>query len=144
MSDERSQQHIIVGVDGSESSIDALREAAVLAKALGLPVEAVTTWEYPLEYTPLPVWSPEKDAKSVQSLAINKAFLDAPPEDLIMTTAPGSAARTLIELSKNARMLVLGSRGHGGFVGLLLGSVSAACAEHAHCPVLVVHRAPAD
>ena len=45
----------------------------------------------------------------------------------------------LIDESISAEMLVLGSRGHGGFAGLLLGSVSSACAEHAHCPVLVVH-----
>jgi Universal stress protein family. len=47
----------------------------------------------------------------------------------------------LIEESAHASMLILGSRGHGGFVGMLLGSVSAACAEHAHCPVLVMHGA---
>ncbi|WP_343048836.1 universal stress protein [Microbacterium immunditiarum] len=50
----------------------------------------------------------------------------------------GPAARTLIELSKSCGMLVLGSRGLGGFAGMLLGSVSAACVEHAHCPVFVV------
>ena len=144
MSDARSQQHIIVGVDGSDSSVEALREAAVMADALHLRLEVVTTWEYPIEYTPLPVWSPEADARSIQSMAINKAFLDTPPEDLTTTTAPGPAARTLIELSTSARMLVLGSRGHGGFAGMLLGSVSAACAEHAHCPVLVVHGTRAD
>jgi nucleotide-binding universal stress UspA family protein len=54
-------------------------------------------------------------------------------------TLHGPPARTLIEESRNAFMLVLGSRGHGGFAGLLLGSVSTACAQHAHCPVLIMH-----
>jgi nucleotide-binding universal stress UspA family protein len=45
----------------------------------------------------------------------------------------------LLDVSTGAQMLVVGSHGHGGFAGLLLGSVSAACAEHARCPVLVVH-----
>ena len=51
----------------------------------------------------------------------------------------GNAAQRLIDASEGAEMLVVGSRGHGGVVGLLLGSVSSACAEKAHCPVLVVH-----
>jgi nucleotide-binding universal stress UspA family protein len=74
--------------------------------------------------------------------AIEIAFGGNPPE-LTRTVLTGAPARTLIHASKNASMLVLGSRGHGGFVGLLLGSVSAACAEHADCAVLVV-RAQED
>lgn len=143
MTDSTSNRHVIVGVDGSDSSIDALREAAEIADALDVRLEVVTTYPVVLEYIPIPVSSPEEDAKAILSTAIERAFDGAPPPNLSTTTAPGPAAKTLIQLSRDARMLVLGSRGHGGFAGMLLGSVSAACAEHAHCPVLVVHRPPA-
>jgi nucleotide-binding universal stress UspA family protein len=53
----------------------------------------------------------------------------------------GAAAEVLIRESRDAQMLIVGSRGHGGFAGLLLGSVSSACAEHATCAVLVLHDA---
>jgi len=62
------------------------------------------------------------------------------PPDLTRQVIAGPPSRTLIELSADSAMLVLGSRGHGGFAGLLLGSVSAACGEHAYCPVLIVHK----
>lgn len=146
MSDSTSKRHVIVGVDGSDASIEALREAAEIAEALDMRLEAVTIWELPtiVEYTPIPVWSPEQDARTTLSTAITEAFNGSPPPHLSTTTAPGPVARSLIELSDGARMLVLGSRGRGGFAGMLLGSVSAACAEHARCSVLVVHRPRAD
>jgi hypothetical protein len=62
---------------------------------------------------------------------------DPQPVDLVVRQ--GGAAAVLIDQSRDADLLVVGSRGHGGFAGLILGSVSTACAEHAHCPVLVVH-----
>jgi nucleotide-binding universal stress UspA family protein len=61
------------------------------------------------------------------------------PAGLVTRVEQGGAARILIDVSQGANLLVVGSRGHGGFAGLLLGSVSSACAEHAACPVLVVH-----
>lgn len=142
-----SSSRIVVGVDGSESSIDALRRAAVLSQALDAPLETVTTWEWPRvlgAFAAPEEWSPETDAKQIVETALAFAFPHGAPVNLTTTTIQGSPAGVLIEESKSAGMLVLGSRGHGGFVGLLLGSVSSACAEHAHCPVLVVHGGMAD
>jgi nucleotide-binding universal stress UspA family protein len=61
------------------------------------------------------------------------------PAELKLTVAEGPPAAVLVDRSAGALMLVVGSRGHGGFMGLLLGSISANVAEHASCPVLVVH-----
>ncbi|WP_282216448.1 universal stress protein [Microbacterium luteolum] len=131
---------IVVGVDGSETSISALRYAARMANALDAPLHVVTTWTAPPIDPYLAIdWTPEKYAGETLDAAIEEAFGKTPPDGLTRAVLPGAAARTLIGLSDTCAMLVLGSRGHGGFVGLLLGSVSAACAEHAHCPVLIVH-----
>lgn len=136
---------ILVGVDGSASSLDALREGASLAAALHLPLEAHTAWEYPgfVDYYPIPNWSPHDDATAALTAAVHEVFGDDLPDNFVAHVTHGQAARILIERSKNAAMLVLGSRGLGGFGGLLLGSVSAACAAHAHCPVLIMHSSPA-
>jgi len=134
---------MVVGVDGSESSIAALRYAADLAPRLDLRVRALAVWNYPSfiygGYYPQLDWTPEDDAERIARRAVEAVFGDDPPEWVATRTRQGRPAEVLIDESSYAEMLVLGSRGHGGFAGLLLGSVSAACAEHAHCPVLVVH-----
>lgn len=136
---------IVVGVDGSESSISALRYAARLATALDAPLHVVTTWTAPPIDPYLAIdWTPETYAGEALDAAIEEVFGKTPPDGLTRAVLPGSASRTLIGLSDTSAMLVLGSRGHGGFVGLLLGSVSATCAEHAHCPVLIVHTRKMD
>ncbi|QNE46725.1 universal stress protein [Glaciihabitans sp. INWT7] len=132
---------IVVGVDGSEASIRALAKAADLAEALNTGLQVVTTWRFFTEYNDIGVtdWSPEKDATEILGEACRSQFGDALPEWVTTSSAEGSPAQRLIDASQGADMLVVGSRGHGGVVGLLLGSVSSACAEKAHCAVLVVH-----
>ena len=83
-------------------------------------------------------WDPSGDAERVCRSAVETAFGDDLPGGLTVMPREGRPAAVLIEASSDARMLVVGSRGHGGFTGLLLGSVSAACAEHALCPVFIV------
>lgn len=136
---------IVVGVDGSPPSISALQKAAELSAPLGLPIEAVTVWHFPATFDgsySAAVWSPEKDAQEILDAALSTAFPDGAPEGLTSTVVSGPTASALIEKSKTAAMLVLGSRGRGGFAGLRLGSVSAACSQHAHCPVLIMRDTP--
>lgn len=131
---------IIVGVDGSESSIAALRLAAEMARALDAPLETICTWQYPgVLATSYPVSgpSPEDAVNAILDDALLVVFPGATPERFARTVLQGEAAASLVEASKRARMLVLGNRGHGGFVGLVLGSVSVSCAAHAHSPVLI-------
>jgi nucleotide-binding universal stress UspA family protein len=134
---------MVIGVDGSESSLAALRYGIALARRLGLRVQATAVWHHPSflygGYYPEVDWTPEDDAAKLLSMATDEVFGDDVPEWYSTRTRQGRPAEVLIEESKDADMIVVGSRGHGGFAGLLLGSVSAAVAEHAHCPVLVVH-----
>jgi nucleotide-binding universal stress UspA family protein len=131
---------ILIGVDGSSFSVNALRYAGGIASALGAPLRVVTMWEFRVLalYYPPDEWTPQTDAAAVLTSSIAQAFDDEPPAGLVKELLEGPTAKTLIEESRHSRMLVLGTRGAGGFVNLLLGSVSATCAEHAHCPVLLV------
>lgn len=131
-----------MGVDGSDSSMGALRLAAELATALNSKVLALSMWHYPPGYSNFgPVgWRPETEARESLERAVAAAFGPLKPDYVETDVVEGPPARTLIDASRDAAMLVVGSRGHGGFAGLLLGSVSSACAEHAHCPVLVYHE----
>lgn len=138
---------VVVGVDGSEPSKHALRWANFLARATGTAVEAVLCWQPFTDWgamgtgwAAMPVgWNPEEDAGKALTATVDEVFGEHRPPGLQTTVREGNAAKVLLEVSTGAQMLVLGSRGHGGFAGLLLGSVSAACAEHAVCPVVVLH-----
>jgi nucleotide-binding universal stress UspA family protein len=142
-----SSDRVIVGVDGSKPSHEALRWAGFMADATGSTLQAIMVWQPISGYVAgtagwaafPPDWDPAEEARRVLTDTVADVFGSTPPAGMIMTVQEGGAAHALIELSSGARMLVVGSRGHGGFAGLLLGSVSAACAEHASSPVLVIH-----
>lgn len=133
---------IVVGVDGSRPSEQALRWSAHIAAMLSARLEAVTAWEYPASYgwaAVSPDWNPARDMENVAADSIQAVFGDQPPDGLHVQVREGGAAKVLLDACQGAVMLVVGSRGHGGFSGLLLGSVSANVAEHAPCPVLIIH-----
>lgn len=139
-------KRIIVGVDGSTASRDALRWAIEEAHLWHGEVEAVHAWSYPvMTYVPGVVPPPtfaraglEAEARHVLNTTVDAVVGDAPPGlRLERVVVEGSAARELIQRSRHADMLVVGHRGHGGFTGLLLGSVAEQCAVHAGCPSVI-------
>lgn len=136
---------IVVGVDGSEQSKLALRWAARIAAAEDAQLDAVLAWDLPtLAYGYLGnPDAPRREMETLLARTIDDVFRSHVPPALRRHVIRGQPAPTLLAASRGALMLVVGSRGHGGFSGLLLGSVSAKVAEHAPCPVLVVHE-PAD
>ena len=141
---EGGEHKIIVGVDGSRHSVAALRWGAVQAAALSARLEAVNAWEYPASFgwSAVPSdWDPARDMEKVLQDAVRGPSATVAGGGLELSVREGGAARVLLEAARGATMLVVGSRGHGGFAGLLLGSVSANVAEHARCPVLVIFTA---
>jgi nucleotide-binding universal stress UspA family protein len=138
---------IVAEVDGSRSSEGALRRGARTTPALDLPLEAVTTWHGPDLHGGYLGEALVPDIADLSAGA--RAMLDETAQAVFgndrPTWSPGSVdegrpAQTLIDDSRGAAMLIVGSRGHGGFAGLLLGSVGEACAEHATRAVLVLHE----
>jgi nucleotide-binding universal stress UspA family protein len=133
---------IVVGVDGSAASTDALVWAARPAGLTGAAVEAVIAWHDPMVYGGYPIpatvdWA--DNARKVLDTAIDQA-LGASASTVTSRVVEGHPAKVLIEASAGAEVLVVGSRGHGGFAGMLLGSVSEHVVAHAACPVLVVRE----
>jgi nucleotide-binding universal stress UspA family protein len=133
---------IVVGVDGSAPSIEALRQAQRLATSLGAKVLANAYWDYPqvyAGYVMVGIEGFEERAAQILDEAVRTAFGDETPSNVVTNLVRGHPRDALIEATRDADLVVVGRRGHGGFGGLLLGSVSSALVAHAHCPVLVVH-----
>lgn len=139
---------VVVGVDGSEESRAALRWAVEEARLRQTPLRAVYAWLSPVVnrrgYIPpdlLDLKVLEGKAQQVIAAAVDEVAGGSPGVEIEPLAVEGPAAQVLLDTSQEAELLVVGSRGHGGFTGLLLGSVGQQCAHHAPCPVVVVRRA---
>jgi nucleotide-binding universal stress UspA family protein len=139
-------RRIVVGVDGSASSKAALGWAIRQADLTGAMVDAVIAWHYPGEYGyPTPIADDanyeELATKVVTDTIAAVAGPDAPVE-IRPRVVEGNPAMVLLRAAAGADLLVVGSRGHGGFVEALLGSVSQHIVHHAMCPVVVLRGWP--
>jgi nucleotide-binding universal stress UspA family protein len=136
---------VVVGVDGSDESVQALRWAARYGAATGAPVRAVLAWHYPTAASVPPVGltppSVESEVEGRIMAALAEAVAKAGPDVAGQVDSQiryGHPAQVLIEESRQADLLVVGRSGHGAFVGMLVGSVSQHCVAAAECPVVVV------
>ncbi|NUT91556.1 MAG: universal stress protein, partial [Saccharothrix sp.] len=135
----------MVGVDGSTSATDAVRWAAAEAARLGAPLTIVHACLLVPARVPDPIAVPREYHEAVLeqgrqwlAAAEEEARRVAPEPAVTTELASGDAAEVMVGRSASARLVVLGSRGLGGFTGLLVGSIAVALATHGHCPVVVV------
>jgi len=149
MSDQTSleDRYIVVGVDNSPGSRAALGWALAQARLTGARVEAVAAWRQPATYEysygAIPFPAPDDSVAAITEKALAEAVAEAvgtaeQPVDVRLKVVHGPAAQVLLEAAAGAELLVVGSRGHGAFAGMLLGSVSQHCTQHAPCPVVVI------
>ena len=144
---------IVVGVDHSEAAKAALRFALEEAKLREATLRVVHAWQYGYIGATGPegaypaVGGDIKELRDAAETALEETLQESTAEmetmEVERRVVQGRAAAALVDESRDADLLVVGSRGHGGFAGLLLGSVSQQCAHHAACPVVIVHRRPA-
>jgi nucleotide-binding universal stress UspA family protein len=135
---------LVVGVDGSPSSVKALSFAVEEAAMRGALLQVLTTFPSP---TMLGASVPdgyfenlEEQALRLIDEAIDRVPAAAALPSILRTAVAEAPAAALIAASRDAALLVVGRRGRGGFLDLVLGSVSSQCVQHAECPVVVVRE----
>lgn len=139
-------ERIVVGVDGSEGSVAALRWAVAEAVLRGAVVEAVNAFHVPYvgAASVMPLMLDPKEFEESARAALRKVVADVDTAGLtgpiVELVVEGPASMVLVEAGTRASMLVVGARGHGGLAGMLLGSVSRQVTEHATVPVVVVPK----
>ena len=145
--EQAQDRRIVVGVDNSAGSAHALRWALAYARQTGGSVEAVTAWQVPAMYAYAYGWTPtgidnagiiRYAEKSLTETVTQVLGAEDNPVAVTTRVIDGPAAQVLLTAGKGAELLVLGSRGHGAFAGMLLGSVSQHCVQHAACPTVVI------
>ena len=138
---QNGQHRIVVGVDGSVPSKAALAWALRQARLTGAVVEAVTAWDVPA-VTGYPMLLVDVDWEALAAEALSGAIDDVTaggePVKITSKVLQGNVAEVLLQESAEADLLVVGSRGHGGFAEALLGSTGQHCVHHATCPVVVI------
>src|SRR3954466_3572977 len=124
---------VVVGTDGSAEANRAIAWAADYVRRTNGTLEVLTAWTWPMSYgvpAGIPNYDPQADAHGLVEKAV--AELALPIDRVHTSVVNGTAAHALCESGEEADLLVVASRGHGGFVGLMLGSVSTYCVHHAH------------
>ncbi len=151
-SEKGLMETIIVGVDGSECSLAALRFAVAEARLREARLRVVHAWATP----PVSTYHEAEHAirtdfdgmhDAAQALldeVVDKALGDDSGIVVEKAVVEGPPAAALVDAARDAALLVVGSRGLGGFKALLLGSVGQQCAHHAPCPVVIVRDAPGE
>ncbi|MBB5867864.1 nucleotide-binding universal stress UspA family protein [Allocatelliglobosispora scoriae] len=140
-----ADRHLVVGVDGSSRSALALELAFAEAERRGIGVTAIHAWQRPVAsgFGDAPVVHDTEALTAIETALLTDVLQtsrdDHPNVPVEPVVVEASAAGALVAASAGAELVVVGCRGHGGFTGLLLGSVSVALIHHAHCPVLVAH-----
>lgn len=136
------RERVLVGIDGSDASLEALRWAVRYGERTGAVVEALHAWQIPTTYgTPVeavPGERFEETAERALKGSVDEVAGGRTDVEVVAVTEMGHPPKVLVERSKEADLLVVGNRGRGGLASALLGSVSLHCVAHADCPVVVI------
>ncbi len=138
--EQTEQRPVVVGIEGSERSTGALEWAASYAQATGTTVRAVAVWHSPSTIgfdVGGGAWDREGACRKTAEKQVASVATRHPGLEIDLDVVHGGAAQVLVDASENAALLVVGTRGHGGFANLILGSTSNDCVHAAHCPVVV-------
>jgi nucleotide-binding universal stress UspA family protein len=139
---EPSRGKVVVGVDGSASSQQALRWAARQARLTGGKSHAVSVWDYPTGALVLEDIDWFGITGKILDDAVTSSLHPDEADRVERSVLRGYPARVLLDAAADADLLVVGSRGRGGMAGMLLGSVSQHLVTHASCPIVVVRAEP--
>lgn len=135
---------VVVGVDGSPESAEALRWGIDYARKVGAELHAVLAWENTLGFGFVPSGADGLEHEAARTLAhtVEKVLADErqPTPTILQKVIRGRSTPVLVEASRGAQLLVVGDRGYGGFAGLLLGHCGENCARLASCSVVIVRH----